>query len=195
MADRPAELNRVMRGLFTLGTNGAMTDGQLLDRFLYRRDDGAEAAFEELLSRHGPMVFRVCRDVLHDLHDAEDAFQATFLVLAHQARSIRQKGSVASWLFGVAQRVASRAKLRVARQRVGDRIMAERTAEAYEQAAGEGELEMIHEAIARLPDHLRSPIVLCYLEGLSYEEAALRLGVSEATLRGRLARGRESSAS
>ena len=63
MADRPSELNRVMRGLFTLGTNGTMTDGQLLDRFLYRRDDGAEAAFEALLSRHGPMVFRVCRDV------------------------------------------------------------------------------------------------------------------------------------
>ena len=134
MADRPAELNRVMRGLFTLGTNGAMTDGQLLDRFLYRRDDGAEAAFEELLSRHGPMVFRVCRDVLHDLHDAEDAFQATFLVLAHQAGSIRQKGSVASWLFGVAHARGFESETRVARQRAGDRILAERTVEGYEQA-------------------------------------------------------------
>lgn len=85
-----------------------MTDAQLLDWFVSRRDDAAEAAFEELMIRHGPMVFRVCRSVLRDTHDAEDAFQAAFLVLAHRARAIRRQGSVASWLFGVAHRVASR---------------------------------------------------------------------------------------
>ena len=88
------------------------TDAQLLDWFVSRRDEAAEAAFEELVFRHGPMVFRVCRSVLRDTHDAEDAFQAVFVVLAHRAPSIRRRGSLASWLFGVAQRVAWRAKMR-----------------------------------------------------------------------------------
>src|SRR5437868_2037175 len=109
MADGSSDANRAIRGLFTIGSMGAMTDGQLLDRFLAQRDQGAEGAFEELIVRHGGMVFRVCRKVLHDPHDAEDAFQATFLVLAHQAGSIRRRGSVASWLFGVARRVALQA--------------------------------------------------------------------------------------
>ena len=88
--------------------------GRLLERFLAHRDEEAEAAFEELMTRHGPMVLRVCRGVLRDPHDAEDAFQAAFLVLAHQAGSIRRQNSLASWLFGVAQRVAAHAKLRAA---------------------------------------------------------------------------------
>ena len=114
MPGNMADASRLVQGLFTLGTTGQMTDGQLLDRFLARRDEGAEAAFEELLTRHGPMVLRLPWR-LHDRHDAEDAFQAAFLVLAHQAGSIRRRHSLASWLFGVAQRVAAHAKLRAAR--------------------------------------------------------------------------------
>ncbi len=105
--------NRVCRQvhrLFKVGVIGATSDAQLLDWFATRRDDAREAAFEELMVRHGPMVFRICRSVLHDTSDAEDAFQAVFLILACRANSIRRSGSVASWLFGVAHRVASRAK-------------------------------------------------------------------------------------
>ena len=94
--------------LFNVGAVGTMTDAQLLEWFISRRDDSAAAAFEELVIRHGPMVLSVCQRVLHDLHDAEDGFQATFLVLADRAGSIVRRQSVGSWLFGVAHRVSSR---------------------------------------------------------------------------------------
>src|SRR5689334_3272346 len=115
--------------LFDLGAVGMMSDAELLERFVSRRDEAAEAAFEELVIRHGPMVLRVCRGVLHDAHDAEDAFQTVFLVLACRAGSIRRGGSVASWLFGVAHRVATRARRSAARRRRLDRVIAERTPE------------------------------------------------------------------
>src|SRR5690349_12694538 len=115
--------------LFNLGAVGMMTDAQLLDRFVSRRDEAAEAAFEELVIRHGPMVLRVCRSALHDAHDAEDAFQAVFLVLANRARSIHRRGSIASWLFGVARRVASRARRSAARRRALEQLVSERTSE------------------------------------------------------------------
>src|SRR5262249_19544856 len=95
-----------LRALFQGGTVGGLTDGQLLERFVQRRD---EAAFAALAERHGPMVLRVCRSRLGDPHDAEDAFQATFLVLAQKARSIRHTEAVAGWLFGVAGRVSAKA--------------------------------------------------------------------------------------
>lgn len=107
---RSDQLLRGVHRLFNSGAVGTMTDSQLLDQVVSRRDQAAEAAFEELVIRHGPMVLRVCRNVLHDLHDAEDAFQAVFLVLANRAGSIRRSGSLASWLFAVAQRVAIRAR-------------------------------------------------------------------------------------
>ncbi len=191
MAGNMSDASRLVQGLFTLGTTGQMTDGQLLDRFLARRDEGAEAAFEELMTRHGPMVLRVCRGVLRDPHDAEDAFQAAFLVLAHQAGSIRRRNSLASWLFGVAQRVAAHAKLRAARVHAGERMAATRRGESYESADDQEQLETLQDEIARLPDHLRAPIALCYLEGLDYQEAGIRLGLSEGAVRGRLARARE----
>src|SRR3954468_2818673 len=107
MAGSPSDrVLRQVHRLFNMGLVGTMSDAELLDRFVSRRDESAETAFEELVSRHGPMVLRVCRSVLRDAHDAEDALQAVFLVLANRARSIRRRGSVASWLFGVAQRVA-----------------------------------------------------------------------------------------
>jgi hypothetical protein len=120
------QLHRILN----LGAVGTMTDAQLLDWFVSRRTDAAQAAFDELMIRHGPMVFRVCRSVLQDRHDAEDAFQATFLVLAYGAGAVRRGGSVASWLFGVAHRVSSRAKSRAARQRALDEKAARLTPEA-----------------------------------------------------------------
>src|SRR5262249_11617471 len=146
--------------LFNYGTLGTLPDAQLLDRFVSRRDAAAEAAFEELVIRHGPMVLRVCRSVLRDSHAAEDAFQAVFLVLANRARSIRASGSIASWLFGVAQRVASRGKRSALRQQALLRLFAERTSEGYLPSENGPDWEILHEEVAGLPEQLRPPIVL-----------------------------------
>jgi RNA polymerase sigma factor (sigma-70 family) len=177
--------------LFNLGAVGALTDEQLLDGFVSHRDPAAEAAFEELVIRHGPLVFRVCRSVLHDSNDAEDAFQAVFLILAHRAKSIRRRGSVASWLFGVAHRVASRSRSEAARRRAHHVRIAELTQESYMPTQEGDESKTIHDEINRLPERLRSVVTLCYLEGSTYEAAAQQLGLSEGTVRGRLARARE----
>jgi RNA polymerase sigma factor (sigma-70 family) len=167
---------RQVFGLFRQGTFGGLSDGQLLDRFVSRQGNDAEASLEELMHRHGPMVLRVCRRVLRYPQDAEDAFQATFLVLAHRAGSIRRRDSVASWLFGVSQRVAAQARLRAARRRQGERIAAEQTPEACLPSHAGDEPEALLEEIDRLPDRLRAAVVLFYLEGLTYEAAAQRLG-------------------
>jgi RNA polymerase sigma factor (sigma-70 family) len=177
--------------LFNLGAVGTMTDAQLLDRFVSRRDEAAEAAFEELAIRHGPMVLRVCRGVLHDPHDAEDAFQAVFLVLASRAGTVRRSGSVASWLFGVAHRVATRARRSAARRHRHIQLIAERAAESDLPREIDPEWEVLHEEIDGLPERLRAPVVLCYLQGQTYAAAAQQLGVSEIAIRGRLARARE----
>ena len=103
--------------LYDVGVIGDLTDGQLLERFVIRRDAAAEAVFSTLIERHGPMVLRVCLQVLGNSHDADDAFQATFLVLVRNAGAIRRRDSVASWLYGVAQRVAMRAKADATRRR------------------------------------------------------------------------------
>jgi RNA polymerase sigma factor (sigma-70 family) len=184
-------LLRQVHRLFCLGTVGSLTDGQLLSRFITRRGEDSEAAFEELMQRHGPMVLRVCRAMLGDPLSAEDAFQATFLVLAQRARSIRRRDSVSSWLFGVARRVAAHARLSAARSRCGERLAAARTPEAYLPANRGDEWEALLEETERLPDRLRSVVVLCYLEGLTYEAAAQQLGLSEGAVRGRLARARD----
>jgi RNA polymerase sigma factor (sigma-70 family) len=181
---------REVRRLFNFGAVGTMSDAQLLDRFFSRRDDAAEAAFEELVIRHGPMVLRVCRSVLHDLHDAEDAVQAVFLVLANRGETMRRRGSVASWLFGVAHRVAHRSKRSSARRRRLDQVVAERASESYLSAQNDPDWEILHDEINRLPERLRAPVVLCHLQGLTYAAAARQLGLSEMALRGRLARAR-----
>src|SRR5271168_5121338 len=99
---------RYLCTLYRVGVVGDLTDGQLLERFIAGRDESAEAGFAALVERHAPMVLRVCQQILGDAHDAEDAFQATFLVLARRAGSVRKRESVASWLYGIAQRVARR---------------------------------------------------------------------------------------
>jgi RNA polymerase sigma factor (sigma-70 family) len=182
-------LKRVQR-LFDLGAIGTLSDAQLLEWFVSGQDEAAEAAFEELVERHGPMVLDVCRRVLHDVHDAEDAFQATFLVLANRARSIVRRGSVGSWLFGVAQRVAARSRARTARRRASERAIAARTPESSNPGETDLDRDILYAEVGRLPERLRAAVVLCYLQGLTYLEAARRLKVSEGVLRGRLERAR-----
>ena len=151
--------------LFQLGTTGEWSDGDLLDRFISREDETQSAAFEVLVDRHGPMVLDVCRNVLRDYHEAEDAFQATFLILARQARSVRRRGSVAAWLFGVATRVASRARVNAARRRARELVFAQNVAARASSSCDEVARATLHEEIERLPEKYREPVVLCYLEG------------------------------
>jgi RNA polymerase sigma factor (sigma-70 family) len=174
-----------------LGAVGGLTDGQLLERFLGRRDEGAELAFAVLVERHGPMVLRVCRALLRDPHDAQDAFQATFLVLVRRAGSIRTRDSVGSWLHGVACRVAAAARSASARRLKHEHRSA---GDATRPAADPDQLDLapvLHAEIERLQAKYRVPIVLCHLEGLTHEQAAARLGWPVGTVRSRLARGRE----
>lgn len=180
-----------LQRLFSLGEVGSMPDHQLLDLFLSRRDETAETAFQELVSRHGPMVLRVCHSLLRDSHDAEDAFQAVFLVLANRADTIRNGRSIANWLFGVAHRVAVRARRSAARRRHLDAQVAERPTREVAPDEDGPDWQILHEEINGLPERLRAPIVHCYLQGLTYSAAAHRLGLSEVAVRGRLARARE----
>ncbi len=167
------------------------SDGALLQRFVAAND---EAAFEVLVQRHGPMVHGVCRRVLVDSHDAEDAFQATFLVLARRAGTIRTPHAIGAWLHAVAWQVATRArKARGLRNRV--QVLTE--FDVGQTAAREGadaewrELRpVLDEELGRLPEKYRAPVVLCYLEDRSNAEAAEQLGWPVGTVKGRLARAR-----
>jgi RNA polymerase sigma factor (sigma-70 family) len=162
-----------------------VTDGQLLGRFLDRRDDGA---FEALLRRHGPMVFGVCRRLLGNFHDAEEAFQATFLVLAHKAASVVSRERVGPWLHAVAYRTALKARTAAAVRRLKERKAAR--SEAVEGDVAEAWQPLLDQELSRLPEKYRAPIVLCDLEGKTYKQAAQQLGVPPGTVAGRLARGR-----
>jgi RNA polymerase sigma factor (sigma-70 family) len=179
-----------LHALFRLGTLSGLTDRQLLEEFLSRRDEAGEAAFRALVEKHAPMVLRICRDVLADWHDAEDASQATFIVLAHKARSIRQRDSIASWLFGVAHRVAAQSRAKSARRRKHEKRHARQT--AAEIASDEPCIDWreLYDEIDRLPERLREPVVLCDLQGYSQAEAAQRVGCPLRTLQNRLARAR-----
>ncbi len=172
----------------------SLADWELLDRFLMHQDD---AAYTALLARHGPMVLRVCERVLRDEHDAEDAFQATFLVLARQSRTIRKRSSLASWLHGVAHRVALDARARGLRRRRHEEFARRNdTSPAADDTTRWSELcALLDEELQRLPDRLRAPLVLCYLEGCTQDEAASQLGVSKSTIRRCLDRGRDELAS
>ena len=164
-------------------------DAQLLDRF---RDQHDEAAFAALMERHGAMVLGVCRRVLGNHHDAEDACQATFLVLARKSSSIRKKGSLGSWLHGAAFRIASDLKKRLTRRGSPDTKRKPSSAMAADIDVSWREVQCIlYEELARLPDNYRLPVVLCCLEGKARDEAAQQAGWSMASFRGRLDRGRE----
>jgi RNA polymerase sigma factor (sigma-70 family) len=162
------------------------TDEHLLELFLARRD---EAAFEALMRRHGPMVLGVCRRVLRNAHDAEDAFQATFLVFVRKAGSLRSRELLANWLYGVAYRTAMKARAMNAKRRAKERQAAQ-TIHPAREAAEELLAQLDHE-LSRLPDKYRAPLILCELEGKSRKDAAQLLDLPEGTLSWRLAQAKK----
>lgn len=178
-----------LRALFSSGPVGDLADGVLLDRFLATRD---EVAFEAIVARHGPMVLRLCRSTLGDPHEAEDAFQAVFLILVRQAAAIRSHASVASWLFGVASRVSARARVDAGRRRRHEREAAEGRATTTPERVDEppDPFPVLREELARLPERYRETVVLCYLEGHSCDAAAQRLRRPVGTVKARLSRAR-----
>ncbi len=185
---------RHLHTLYRVGVLGDRTDAQLLEQYLARLDEGAEAGFAALVERHGPMVLRVCRQVLGDPHDAEDAFQATFVVLARSAGTLRRRDSLASWLHGIARRVAMHARADAARRQRHERQCAAEKPEEFRHIAidetADGWPEL-HEELARLPATYRESVVLCYMEGLTTAAAARRLGCAQGTVLARLSRARD----
>lgn len=185
-------LNAVVRYLRQLtgsaGTNGA-GDAELLERYVRHRD---EAAFELLLWRHGTLVFNVCRRILPREQDAEDAFQATFLAFVRKAGSISRRGSVASWLYKVAYRVALEASAQTRKTAAMEKSGGEMLAiQSPSDPLLSDVRPILDSELIRLPERLRRPIILCYLEGKSNEEAARELGCRLGTIYSRLSRGRE----
>src|SRR5262245_7356088 len=165
------------------------SDARLLERFAADRD---EVAFAALLQRHGPLVWGVCLRVLRHSQDAEDAFQATFLVLARKAGTIRRRGSVGGWLYEVAYHIAARAKADAARRRTHESRAAALARTAVTDEPERRELgPVLDDELARLPEGCRLPLVLCYLEGKTHAEAARELGCPPGSMSKRLARGRE----
>ncbi len=173
----------------TLLREGAgWTDGQLLASFIEERDD---AAFGALVRMHGPMVWGVCRRVLESQHDAEDAFQATFLVLLRKAASIVPREMVGNWLYGVAYRTALKARTTAAKRRGREtKMRAIPEPECVHEDLRNDLQPLLDQELSRLPDKYRVPIVLCDLEGKTQREAARQVGVPDGTLSARLFRAR-----
>ncbi|MGE3805087.1 MAG: RNA polymerase sigma factor [Gemmataceae bacterium] len=187
-----AALNNVIRQLRRLVGGDVVkddSDGQLVDRFVRTKD---EQAFAALVDRHGGMVLGVCRRVLGNAADADDAFQATFLTLARKAGSIGKQGSVASWLYGVAYRVALKARTTAGRRRQHERQASAMSPTAADRTVAWNDLaDLVDEEVNKLPERFRAPLVLCYLQGKSREQAADELGCSFDTVKGRLERARD----
>jgi RNA polymerase sigma factor (sigma-70 family) len=180
---------RRLRALYNVGAARELSDGQLLERFASGPGEVSELAFAALVERHGAMVLRVCRGVLSDPHEAQDAFQATFLVLVVKARGLWVRESLGPWLHQVAYRTAS-----CARRSAALRRRHERRAAGAEKARAESVDELgraLHEEVERLPTRYRLPVVLCDLEGRTHEQAARHLGWPVGTIKSRLSRGRD----
>jgi RNA polymerase sigma factor (sigma-70 family) len=188
---RRGDALRHLQTLFELGTTGELTDGQLLARFATRDGEAAEMAFSALVERHGPMVLRTCRSVLRDPHAAEDAFQATFLVLVEKARGLWVRDSLGPWLHQVACRVSSCARAEAARRRRIESQARPLEPRSAVEASPDDLGGVLHEELGRLPEKYRAAVVLCCLEGLTIEQAARRLGWPQGTIQSRLARGRQ----
>ncbi|HLN30149.1 MAG TPA: sigma-70 family RNA polymerase sigma factor [Gemmataceae bacterium] len=186
------QFGAVLRHLHRLTTKhggGTLSDERLLGRFVSDRD---EAAFATLVQRHGPLVLRVCRRVLGHFQDAEDAFQATFLVLARKADTLRNRRTLAGWLYGVAHRTALTSRRSAMRRRRLDSPSGPLPPESPPAAAALRELQVIlDDEVQRLPEKYRTPFVLCCLEGRSREDAARELGWKEGTVSSRIASARE----
>ncbi len=176
--------------LFGRGAMGTWTDSQLIDEFLGGREE-SEAAFRILIHRHGPMVLGVCRRILGDEHAAEDAFQATFLVLVQKAGRLRDRGLLTNWLYGVALKVSHKERVRGERRRVIERNAAEHAPRVADDTESRELRGLIDEEIRRLPERYRIPLLLCHVEGLKHDEVAERLGCPVGTVESRLSRARE----
>src|SRR5262245_8245074 len=175
-----------LRRAAILHERGGLTDGQLLELFVARRE---EEAFAALVRRHGPAVLAVCRRVAGNHHDAEDAFQATFLVLARKAAAVRPRERVGGWLCGVAHKTALKARAAAARRRLVER-RAGREEGIFCGPAPDDLRPLVDEELRRLPGKYGTALILCLLEGRTRKEAARQLGWSEGTLSGRLARAK-----
>jgi RNA polymerase sigma factor (sigma-70 family) len=165
-----------------------MTDRQLLSRFIATNDPDA---FTVLIERHGPMVFAVCRSILRNQHDVEDAFQSTFLALARRAGTINRLDTIGPWLHRVAVRVARNARHRDNRDRARERTRASSEPERPVHAPDLSFIPVLREEVNRLPDAYRLPVMLCYLDGKTNEEAAAQLRCPVGTIKGRLSRARQ----
>ncbi|SIO59900.1 RNA polymerase sigma factor, sigma-70 family [Singulisphaera sp. GP187] len=189
--DLDLRLREQIRTLFEVGSLGALSDRQLLDRFSSGDTAASEPAFAMLVERHGPLVLAVCRRLLADPHLAEDAFQATFLVLARRAGSVRNRDALGGWLHRVARRVALRLRIRIDRRKSHERPEVEEVAVNDADRLQHDELRAVIDAeIDRLGEAQRLPVVLCCLQGLSHEEAAHQLDWPLGSVKSRLARGR-----
>jgi RNA polymerase sigma factor (sigma-70 family) len=163
-----------LRRVRALPEGAEVTDRALLERFVAER---ADTAFEMLMQRHGPMVLGVCQRVASDAHAAEDAFQATFLVLARRAHAIRNHASLGGWLFGVAQRIACKARAQAAARRERERRAAAMPDnQPLDELTWQELREVLDAEISRLPEKYRASVVLCGLEGKSHAQAAQELG-------------------
>jgi RNA polymerase sigma factor (sigma-70 family) len=174
-------------GHLQLALAPAEGDGPLLARFVACRD---EAAFAALVRRHGPLVLGVCRRVLRHAQDAEDAFQATFLVLAHKAASVLKREALGNWLYGVAYRTAQKLRCTLARRQAREKQMDEMPHPQVQPQEVQDWLPLLDAELARLPEKLRAPVVLCDLQGQSHRQAASQLGLPTGTLARRLVAGR-----
>jgi RNA polymerase sigma factor (sigma-70 family) len=182
---------QAIQALYSMGTMGSWTDGQLLTEFL-KGPEGNDAALRVLIERHGPMVLGVCRRVLREEHAAEDAFQNTFLILVKKAEVLRDCDILTNWLFGVALRVARKENARATRRRVVERRAAGARPAWQADDLDRGELRAIIDTeISRLPERYRVPLILCHLEGLRHEDVARKLGCPVGTVESRLSRARE----
>jgi RNA polymerase sigma factor (sigma-70 family) len=183
-----SEVIQHLRRAVLLPDGAGLTDGQLLEDYISHRNEAALAA---LVGRHGPMVWGVCRRVLRNYHDAEDAFQATFLVLVRKATSIHSSASVGSWLYGVAHQTALKARATTAKRATRERQVTAMPEPAVVEQDLWRDLEpLLDEELSRLPEKYRAVIVLCDLEGKTRKYVAQQLGCPEGTVAGRLARAR-----
>ncbi|GIW79843.1 MAG: hypothetical protein KatS3mg105_1650 [Gemmatales bacterium] len=185
------QFKKVVRRLRRLAAGHApseSSDGHLLERFVR----GETSAFEQIMHRHGPMVWSVCRRILDDVHAAEDALQATFMALIRQAPSLETRQSLGGWLHRVAYRVATKARVQAARRQTRERHWQEQSMTSSDPQPNWSDLRpVLDEELDRLPEKYRLPVVLCYLEGKTNDQAAEQLGWPLGTVAGRLARARD----
>src|SRR5262245_36773056 len=188
MMNRLRETLELFRHLTPVAGAG-LADGQLLARFAAARDEGA---FEALVRRHGPLVLSICRRVLRHEQDAEDAFQATFLVLVRKADAIAKREALSSWLYGVAYHVARKAQARTVRRQARQTDLHDLPAADAAPEVLWRELRPVLDAeVNRLPPRYRAPFVLCYLQGKTNAQAARELGRPLGTIVAQLARARQ----